>query len=182
MNKNAKWIYSPKNKDNRVITFSKKINLLGEVKKATLYASAIGLYFAEINGKRVSDAVFTPGWTTGNVHTQYQKYDVTKMLTSKKAELSLTAGKGWAIGYLTWNEWNNLYADHMSVIAALEVTYKDGTKESFCTDETWSVHTSHIIDSEIYHGETVDLTADIISLGKAAVDTTSTKESLRCRL
>ena len=85
MNKNAKWIYSPKNKDNRVITFSKKINLLGEVKKATLYASAIGLYFAEINGKRVSDAVFTPGWTTGNVHTQYQKYDVTKMLTSKKA-------------------------------------------------------------------------------------------------
>lgn len=60
----------------------------------------------------------------------------------------------------------------MSVICSLDVTYKDGSKESFCTDGTWSVHTSHIIDSEIYHGETVDMTADIISLGKAAVDET----------
>ncbi len=172
MNKNAKWIYSPKNKENRVITFSKKISLSGEVKKATLCASAMGLYFAEINGARVTDAVFTPGWTSGNVHTQYQKYDVTKMLSGKKAELALTAGKGWAVGYLTWYEWNHLYADHMSVICSLDVTYKDGSKESFCTDGTWSVHTSHIIDSEIYHGETVDMTADIISLGKAAVDET----------
>ena len=34
-----------------------------KVKRATLYATALGIYEMHINGKRIADAYFTPGWT-----------------------------------------------------------------------------------------------------------------------
>lgn len=36
----------------------------GNVKKARLYATALGMYEAEINGEPVDDTYFHPGWTT----------------------------------------------------------------------------------------------------------------------
>ena len=69
-----------------------------------------------------------------------------------------------------WKKGGKVYADHPSVTAWLDVIYNDGEKEHFSTDDTWSVHTTEILDSEIYNGETVDKTAEIKSIGKAKID------------
>src|ERR1041384_5025385 len=46
-------------------------------KRAELAISALGLYRAFINGKRVGDDQLTPGWTCYQDRLSYQIYDVT---------------------------------------------------------------------------------------------------------
>ena len=49
---------------------------------ATLRISALGLYRAFINGKRVGDDLLTPGWTSYNDRLSYQTYEVGDLLTN----------------------------------------------------------------------------------------------------
>lgn len=173
MKTGAKWICSPK--EANVVDFYKKIALSGKVKKATLCASAMGLYLVRINGKRITDSLLNPGWTSYHVRTQYQTYDVTAFLGGKSAEISVTAAEGWAVGDLTWKGRHHVFSDTVSVIAWLDVEYADGREEHFATDDTWGVRTSKILYSEIYHGETVDPTARIKKLGTAELSRVKTK-------
>ncbi|MGN1095301.1 MAG: alpha-L-rhamnosidase N-terminal domain-containing protein, partial [Eubacteriales bacterium] len=57
--------------------FSKTIRLKKEVKKAKLCVSAMGLYAAFLDGKRIGEGVLTPSFTSYDHRTQYQTYDVT---------------------------------------------------------------------------------------------------------
>ena len=173
MKTGAKWICSPK--EANVVDFYKKIALSGKVKKATLGASAMGLYLVRINGKRITDSLLNPGWTSYHVRTQYQTYDVTAFLGGKSAEISVTAAEGWAVGDLTWKGRHHVFSDTVSVIAWLDVEYADGREEHFATDDTWGVRPSKILYSEIYHGETVDPTARIKKLGTAELSRVKTK-------
>src|SRR5262245_36102627 len=61
--------------------------LTGPVRRATLFATAHGLYEAELNGVRVTDAELTPGYTEYAHHTQVQSYDVTPLLTDSENSL-----------------------------------------------------------------------------------------------
>lgn len=155
--------------------FKKTISFGKKIKSATLNASAMGLYSAYINGARVSNYVFAPGWTSYNNRIQYQTYDITDMISENSAEISLIGGKGWAMSGMMWKQEPNMYADHISVIACIDVTYEDGSTEHFETDDTWDVYKSHILYSEIYNGETVDLTSDEEYVGKAELDEVKTE-------
>lgn len=168
--KKAEWICAGKDIGTVSPRFSKTLKFKKGVKKAKLCVSAMGLYSAFLDGKRIGEGVLTPGFTSYNNRIQYQTYDITDMIKGKSAELSIDAGKGWAIGTMGWKKGGKVYADHPSVTAWLDVIYNDGEKEHFSTDDTWSVHTTEILDSEIYNGETVDKTAEIKSIGKAKID------------
>lgn len=168
--KKAEWICAGKDIGTVSPRFSKTLKFKKGVKKAKLCVSAMGLYSAFLDGKRIGEGVLTPGFTSYNNRIQYQTYDITDMIKGKSAELSIVAGKGWAIGIIGWKNNNHVYADHPSVTAWIDVIYNDGEKEHFSTDDTWSVHTTEILDSEIYNGETVDKTAEIKSVGKAKID------------
>ena len=50
------------------------------MKSARAYVTSHGLYELEINGQRVGDQLFTPGWTSYHNRLQYQTYDVTSHL------------------------------------------------------------------------------------------------------
>ncbi|MGE5327167.1 MAG: alpha-L-rhamnosidase N-terminal domain-containing protein, partial [Deltaproteobacteria bacterium] len=50
------------------------------VARATLYGTALGLVDLHLNGKRVSDDYFTPGWTDYTKRVYYRAYDVTSSL------------------------------------------------------------------------------------------------------
>ncbi|MFP3786272.1 alpha-L-rhamnosidase N-terminal domain-containing protein, partial [Burkholderia sp. SIMBA_024] len=47
----------------------------GEVRRAILYASAVGAYQAAINGSDVDDQVMKPGWTPYQVRTVHETTD-----------------------------------------------------------------------------------------------------------
>ena len=54
----------------------KTFNLSSRGGAGTLRISALGLYRAFINGRRVGDDVLTPGWTSYWDRLSYQTYDV----------------------------------------------------------------------------------------------------------
>ena len=75
---------------------------------AVLRATALGLYFAELNGMRVGESYLTPGWTSYNKMLQVQEYDISSFLKDGENILSLTLGEGWYCGGLTWEKKRNI--------------------------------------------------------------------------
>ena len=163
------WIKSPKSTKNEAITFSKEIKINKTVSTAILKVSAMGLYEAEINGKKVGDRVFTPGFTSYHNRIQYQEYDVSNML-SDSTVLEITVANGWAVGHLGYVAKKQLYTDHTSAYAHLYIEYADGSNEDIYTDTSWEVYTHEVTFTDIYDGETVDKTHSTTLLGNAIVD------------
>ena len=79
MKKDALWITSPVDTGVAACTFQKTFLTGKPVKKATLCATAMGIYAACLNGKRVGKNVLAPGWTCYKDRIQYQTYDVTAL-------------------------------------------------------------------------------------------------------
>jgi alpha-L-rhamnosidase len=52
----------------------------GEVARARLYITALGVYEAELNGHAVGDHVLAPGWSSYEHRLRYQTHDVTGLL------------------------------------------------------------------------------------------------------
>lgn len=177
MKNRAIWITAPVDTNEAADTFKKEFSLKSgkAVKRATLYASAMGVYLPYLNGERVGCGVLTPGWTAYKMRVQYQSYDITALLREKN-EISIGLGQGWAVSNIGLSRERYYYADRKALIAWIDVVYTDGTRETVATDESWSVYTSEVVYSEIYHGETVDKTAKIKKLGYA------TPASVRSRL
>lgn len=146
--------------------FSKKIKSnKKKLKAARIYATACGVYEITIDGKKVGDTFFAPGWTSYHNRIQYQTYDITELLlhdiivpTSEKNIIEITVGNGWYKGYLNGEGEKAFYGDTVALLAMIRLEYEDGNVELIGTDETWGVSASVIKESEIYHGETQDFT------------------------
>ncbi len=150
---NGKFI-GVKEKTN-TFTVEKKFNIKTK-QNAVLKVTALGLYFAEINGVRVGDCYLTPGWTSYNKTLQVQEYDVSALLKEGENVITITVNEGWYCGGLTWLKKRNNYGQQSAVCADLILS--DGV---ISTDESWTAHESYIRESGIYDGETVDYTVEL---------------------
>ena len=128
----------------------------GPVKEARAYVTSHGLYEMYLNGQRVGDAVFTPGWTSYNKRLQYQTYDVTSFLRRGANALGIVLGSGWFRGNIGFNGHRNFYGDRLALLVQLRIDYADGSHQIVGTDQHWKSATGPILMSEIYHGETYD--------------------------
>lgn len=136
--------------------FRKNFQLKGKPVSARAYLTCHGLYEAFINGKRVGDWLFTPGWTSYNERLQYQVYDVTSLLQQGANAIGATLGDGWYRGVLAWGDNRNHYGNRLALLMQLEVQYADGTREVIATDGSWKAAHGPILSSEIYDGEVYD--------------------------
>ena len=153
----AKWISAGRDTGSCAVSFNKSITLGGKVASAMLTVSAVGVYEAYINGKKVGDRVLAPGFTSYNNRVQYQQYDVTHMLEDNSS-LCVVAAPGWAVGHMGYKGKSKLFCDKICVIAQMNIKYEDGTEQTVITDTDWEVWTHEVTFADIYHGETVDKT------------------------
>jgi alpha-L-rhamnosidase len=130
--------------------------LAGPVAGARAYVSSLGLYEMEINGRPVGDQVFTPGWTSYDTRVQYQTYDVTDLLAAGENAAGISLADGWYRGPLGWGDNYNIYGRQLAAIAQIEVTYRNGKKETIATGPSWKASTGPILMSGVYDGETYD--------------------------
>ena len=103
------------------------------VRRATLTITALGLYEAEINGKKVDDALFTPGFTYYPTHLYYQTYDISGMLTGSDT-LTVFLAQGWYCGRFTFDNKVQIYGEHPAVSWILNVEDENGI-HAFCSDD-----------------------------------------------
>jgi alpha-L-rhamnosidase len=156
----AKWIQPDLKEDpntsNPARVLRKEFSVGKAVAQARLYVTVLGLYEAEMNGKKVGDQVLTPGWTAYDSRLQYQTYDVTQLMQQGGNAIGITLGDGWFRGNLAWSGQHNTYGARSAVLAQLELTFQDGSRSVVGTDGAWKASTGPILMSDIYNGETYD--------------------------
>jgi alpha-L-rhamnosidase len=130
-----------------------------KVERARLYSTALGVYTAEINGKRAGRDELAPGWTDYNTRVQYQTYDVTSLLRRGGNAIGATIAPGWYAGHVA-SFGPHQYGERPWFRARLEVDYTDGTSGSVVTDQSWRGATGPVETSDLIMGETYDARAE----------------------
>ena len=157
--KNSRWITVSKDTGDLAPVFRKKFSAEKQIEKAEMEITALGVYEAVLNGKRVGDFVLAPGWTSYETRLQVQTYDLTDLLGAAN-DLRVTVGRGWfrspMPGWINGEDKKRRYAQPCGLIALLHIWYADGTEEKIITDESWQWGESAVRFSEIYDGETYD--------------------------
>ena len=185
----GKWISDPgysfteKKVSPIPMMFRKKLSFKKKVKQAKLYVTAMGIYELMIDGAKVGDQYFAPGFTSYKHEMQYQTYDVSGMLNGEpdgkkngrgnanEHILTAVVAGGWAVGSFVFTRVNRFDADRQALLAELRITYEDGSEEIIGSDDTWEVtEDGPYRIADIYDGETYDATIDEekISWRKAA--------------
>lgn len=162
---NAKWIKTPVSGDGISVQFTKCFDSRN-VRRATLNVTAMGVYNAFVNGRRVGKYVLAPGWTDYRHRLQYQSYDITELMKNETVVVISTA-PGWNALY------RKDFCDDVdcekepAIIASIDIKYSDGSSECVLTDSSWSVYSDAVVYSHIYNGETFDETAVPEKFGNA---------------
>lgn len=126
--------------------------------RARLYITALGVYEAYINGRKVGDEHMAPGWTSYNNRLQYQVFDVVNLLERGGNKISIYVAEGWYAGRLLWeqNGVTCFYGDRIGALAQLEIyTAEDDLEPDrcICTNTSWDWRLSNTTSSSIYDGE-----------------------------
>jgi alpha-L-rhamnosidase len=157
----AKWI-EPLESDVRKATpapiMRKQFSISKPIVSAVAFITSHGMNESFINGKKISDYHFAPGWTTYNKRLQYYTFDVTPMLHQGDNVFGMMLAEGWMLSPLSWNKtyyYSNLTSS-VGAFAQIVLTYKDGSKDVIATDGTWKYSTCEVLGSTIYDGETID--------------------------
>lgn len=145
------------------------------VREARLYVSALGVYDAYVNGRRVTvphdgattTELLAPGWTNYDRRVSYLTYDVTDQVTAVSGHVTLAAvlGNGWyncrvSEGSTYYSEDGNALA----LKAKLLIRYADGTTQSVVTTPggDWrATDTGPWRADDIYDGQTYDARAEL---------------------
>ena len=127
----------------------------GKVKAARLYFSAAGIVDVTLNGKRVNDHYFAPGWPDYRKRQLARAVDVTGLLREGENALGATLSDGWFSG-------NILFADRRRnggtprFLCQLEIVYGDGRREVIASDGSWKASSGPVVTADFYDGEVYD--------------------------
>ena len=138
---------------------------------ATLYVTGLGYFYAELNGKTVSDHYFQPAvseygprdlskfsyplFDQLSYRIYYCTYDVTSLVNAGENLLSIQLGNGWYRQPERVDEGPMSYGDQLKAIYCLELAYPNRVMR-ICSDgsETWVE--SNILHNNLFLGELHD--------------------------
>jgi alpha-L-rhamnosidase len=161
----------PAEHDEPVALLRREFVLHQPVVRARLYATAHGLYEAELNGAVVGDHVLAPGWTSYSHRLRYQAFDVTGLITEGANAVGVRLADGWYRGYLGFTGARARYGDRTGVFLQLEVDHPDGSRTVVVSDAAWrATVTGPVTRAGIYSGETVDFRRELPGWSTAGFD------------
>jgi len=160
------------------------------VRRAVVYAAALGIYDLYCNGQRVGDAFFHPGWSDYLKRAYYRGHDVTTLVRAGGVNaLGAVVADGWYAGYVGYGllvgygpnkVGRYFYGKTPALRAQLEIDYTDGTRETLGTDETWRVtDRGPTREADLIMGEAYDARAELTGWAKADYDATAWAPAVR---
>ena len=133
----------------------KSFVVAGNIRKARLYATALGLYRLSINGKAAHVDEFSPGWTDYRQRVRARTYDVTGLIQKGENVLGAILGDGWWCGQVEKRA-RQLYGEKPLLCVQLEVEQEDGTMLVVASDGSWRWSDGPIVVSDLIDGEHFD--------------------------
>jgi alpha-L-rhamnosidase len=147
----------------------------GPISSARAYITSHGLYELFLNGQRVGDAYFTPGYTSYNRRLQYQTYDITALLQEDENAIGVILGDGWYRGKLGALSQRNTYGECLALLVQLHIRYVNGHEQLVLSDEGWKANTGPIINSDLKDGEVYDAHLEMPGWNKPGFDASQWK-------
>lgn len=148
-----------------------------KIQRATVYATALGIYELYLNGQRVGDALFAPGWTDYHQRAYYWTYDVTPLVKKGRNALGAWLADGWYSGYIGFGLLTGIgtekigrytYGKTPAIMAQLEIEYTDGSRDTVVTDKSWKVTgDGPIREADFLMGECYDARHELTGWAKA---------------
>ena len=185
----AQWIGAPWQRDVRgnfypcAPMFRKEFTVKKGLVNATAFISGLGWFEMSLNGRKVGDDYFVPGFTdytfrpelSNNGHlplspevtfhrTLYLSYDITSQLHKGTNAVGVILGNGYFHA-----DPDNRKGETFGVprlICQIALTYKDGHTEVLCTDTSWKAAESPIVYNNLYGGEIYDATREMAGWDK----------------
>ncbi|MGB4661178.1 MAG: alpha-L-rhamnosidase N-terminal domain-containing protein, partial [Mobilitalea sp.] len=146
-----------------------------EIKEAYALVSGLGQFYMRINGEKVSDHEFDPGWTYYDRKIQYVQYDIKEYLKKGNNAIGIEVGNGWYISeteeryYHSMPPKNPMYSfippnlnpyvpfsDCLALCGAFYIIYEDDTREILETNSEWMVRESATKLANVYGSEIYD--------------------------
>jgi alpha-L-rhamnosidase len=146
--------------------FRKSFQVAKPLKRATAFASALGVYELRLNGRPVGTDVLSPGWTDFSKRVHYLGYDVTEQLKRGENVVGAMLGDGWYASYLAFTGARHYYGGDPRLIVQLNLEYQDGTRDVIGTDETWQAGRGPIREADLQMGCVYDAQQEIIGWDK----------------
>ncbi|HOS74690.1 MAG TPA: alpha-L-rhamnosidase N-terminal domain-containing protein, partial [Verrucomicrobiota bacterium] len=150
------------------------------VRRATLYATALGIYELHLNGQRVGDEWFAPGWCDYHQRAYYNTYDVTALVKRGANALGAWVADGWYSGYIGFGLLTGIgteaigrytYGKTPALQAQLEIEYADGSRQVVATDASWKVTgAGPIQEGDFLMGESYDARQEMHGWAEAGFD------------
>jgi alpha-L-rhamnosidase len=160
----------------------REFSVAGGIKRATLHATALGVYAMEINGRPIGDQFLAPGWTNYHRRLHSQSYDVTAHLAGGANAIGATLGDGWYAGYVAYGLLTGVggldpeaigrayYGTVPALLAQLEIELADGSVQVVATDTSWKSGQGPITETDILMGEAYDARREIPGWSKPGFD------------
>jgi alpha-L-rhamnosidase len=159
------------------------------VRRATIYATALGIYELHLNGERVGDALFAPGWSDYHQRAYYQTYDVTALVRQGSNALGAWVADGWYSGYIGFGLLTSIgtesigrytYGKTPALMAQLEIEYADGSRQTVVTDTSWkATGAGPIQEADFLMGESYDARQEMPGWSKPGFDDSQWEPAIR---
>lgn len=140
------------------------------VRRAVVYATALGAYELHLNGERVGRDYLTPGWTDFHRRVHYQTYDVTALVRRGDNALGAILADGWYASVLGYTGRRYFYGGFPRFLAQLEIEYDDGSRAVIASDGSWKARHGPIVYADLMAGAGFDARRELPDWATAAVD------------
>jgi len=150
--------------------FRKGFQIDKPVQSATLYMSALGIGEIHINGQRVHDEYFAPGWTDYRKRVYYNTYDVTRFVRQGENAIGAILAAGWYSGAIGWKSERFHFGRDPKLWIQLEIVTNDGERTTIISDGTWKYTFGPHIEAEFLAGETYDARLEIPNWSSPGLD------------
>jgi alpha-L-rhamnosidase len=150
-----------------------------KIVRAIAHSTALGIYELHVNGQRVGDTYFAPGWTDYRKRAYYNTYDLTSLLKDGENAIAAVVADGWYAGYVGYGKLvgygphktgRNIYGKTPSLMVEVRLTYDDGSSQVIGTDAGWKTNTGPELEADFLMGETYDARKEMAGWADPAFD------------
>jgi alpha-L-rhamnosidase len=141
-----------------------------KVVRAVIYATGLGLFDIYLNGKRVGDHYFDPGWTDYSKRVRYRAHEVTDLIRSGENAIGAVIADGWYSGYVGYGHARDHYGKFPRVKAQLQLDYDDGSTAVIATGPGWKASTGPWQEADFLMGEVYDARRETAGWADAGFD------------
>jgi hypothetical protein len=138
--------------------FRRSFTAGAQLVSATLNICGLGQFEAHINGRNVTEAVLTPGWSDYRKRVYYDSYDVTKLVVPGENAIGVLLGNGMYNVESPANRYTKFRGTfgEPKLMVALVLRFADGSEQRVVSDGAWKTASGPITFSNIYGGEDYD--------------------------